>query len=163
FDALWIAGLDAGAWPRPAQANPFLPVAVQRSANMPGSSAAREFAHAQRVMARLVGSSAEGGCSYPAHAASGDKSEQQQARPLIAGYPRIAHERADENSPMFRVFSHAPVLEARPVDEGLALAEGTEQSGGSKVLANQSACPFRAFAVHRLKATEVDEPDVGLS
>jgi len=31
------------------------------------------------------------------------------------------------------------------------------------VLANQAACPFRAFAIHRLGAREVDAADIGIS
>jgi ATP-dependent helicase/DNAse subunit B len=32
-----------------------------------------------------------------------------------------------------------------------------------QVLANQAACPFRAFAIHRLGAHEYDAPDIGIS
>jgi len=31
------------------------------------------------------------------------------------------------------------------------------------VLVNQAACPFRAFAIHRLRAREYDAPDIGIS
>jgi len=32
-----------------------------------------------------------------------------------------------------------------------------------RVLADQAACPFRAFAMHRLRAREYDPPDIGIS
>jgi probable DNA repair protein len=35
--------------------------------------------------------------------------------------------------------------------------------GGAKVLSDQAACPFRAFARHRLGARALEEPDPGLS
>jgi ATP-dependent helicase/DNAse subunit B len=44
-----------------------------------------------------------------------------------------------------------------------ALAPDTLQSGGMSVLVNQAACPFRAFAIHRLRAREYDAPDIGIS
>ncbi len=163
FDALWIAGLDAGAWPRRVQPNPFLPVGVQRAANMPGSSADREFAYAQRVTARLFASANEVVCSYPSHAAAVDKNEQQQASPFIRDLPLMPDAPPHGGIAVFRVFMRAPELEPRPADAGLALPPGTGTRGGSRVLADQSACPFRAFAVHRLGAKEIDEPDVGLS
>ncbi len=163
FDALWIAGLHAGAWPRRVQPNPFLPLSLQRAAGMPGSSADREFAFAQGVTARLLASAAEVVCSYPAHAAAAGKSEDQQASPLISHFPLLPETFAQADTALHRVFTRAPELEPRPVDENLSLPPGTDSRGGSRVLADQSACPFRAFAVHRLRAKEMDEPEVGLS
>jgi len=34
--------------------------------------------------------------------------------------------------------------------------------GGTRVLADQAACPFRAYARHRLRARELDSPEEGL-
>ena len=34
--------------------------------------------------------------------------------------------------------------------------------GGTRVLADQAACPFRAFAKWRLSAEELEEPESGL-
>ena len=36
-------------------------------------------------------------------------------------------------------------------------------STGSSLLQNQAACPFNAFAIHRLKAQPMEEPDTGLN
>ncbi len=158
FDALWIAGLHAGAWPPRARPNPFLPVALQRAAGMPHCSAEREIVSAKRVMERLFSSASEVVCSHPAQAAD----EQQRPSPLIAGLP-LSPELARPDTPMRRVFLNGPILELRPAEAPLPLPAGTLQRGGTSVLANQSACPFRAFAIHRLRAREMDEVDVGLS
>jgi probable DNA repair protein len=158
FDALWIAGLHAGAWPRRAQPNPFLPLALQRMAGMPGCSADREFAYAKRVTENLFASAPEVVCSFPAYASD----EEQQASPFLAGFPLLP-ELPPADAVVRRVFAQAPRLEPRPVEDLVALPAGTLQRGGTRVLADQSACPFRAFAIHRLCAREMDEPDVGLS
>jgi len=158
FDVLWIAGLHAGAWPPRAKPNPFLPLALQRMAGMPGSSADREFAAAKRVTERLFASAAEVVCSFPAHAAD----EEQQASPFLALLPSLT-ESLQGDTAAHHVFAQTPTLEPRPSEANLALPEGTVQRGGTSVIANQSACPFRAFAIHRLRAREMDEPDVGLS
>ena len=46
--------------------------------------------------------------------------------------------------------------------QGLPLPEGSAFRGGARLLQNQSACPFRAFAVHRLGAASLDHPHEGL-
>ncbi len=158
FDALWIAGLHAAAWPQRAKPNPFLPLALQRRMGMPGSSADREFEAARRVVNRLFYSASEVVCSYPAHAAG----EDRQPSPFIALLPSLQESYAADTAAS-RVFAMAPRLEPRPVEANLSLPEGEVQRGGSQVLADQSACPFRAFAVHRLRAKELGEPDVGLA
>jgi len=49
------------------------------------------------------------------------------------------------------------------MEQAPMLPLGSEQSGGMNVLADQAACPFRAFAIHRLGARALDVPAVGLS
>jgi len=158
YDALWIAGLHAGAWPQRAQPNSFLPLALQRAAGMPHSSPEREVSYAARVTELLFHSATEIVCSFPAHAAD----EEQRPSPFLAALPLLP-ELPRPDTAMRRVFSLAPALEARPAEEQVPLPAGTPQRGGTRVLADQSACPFRAFAVHRLRAREMDEADVGLS
>ncbi|HEV2199837.1 MAG TPA: PD-(D/E)XK nuclease family protein [Bryobacteraceae bacterium] len=158
FDALWIAGLHAGAWPRRAQPSPFLPLAMQRFAGMPRSSAERELAYAKRVTERLFASAPEIVCSFSANA----EGHEERAAPFIADLPLLP-EFAVADTVVRRVFASAPELEPRPAEGNLPLRAGTLQRGGTQVLADQSACPFRAFAVHRLQANEIDERDLGLS
>ncbi len=42
------------------------------------------------------------------------------------------------------------------------ITEGGSASGGSSILSDQAACPFRAFARHRLYAQGMAEVDIGL-
>jgi ATP-dependent helicase/nuclease subunit B len=158
FDALWIVGLHAGAWPPRARPNPFLPLALQRAAGLPHSSAEREAAYAKRVTERLFASAAEVVCSFPAHTGE----EEQRPSPFISALPLLG-ELPRSDTALRRVFARAPVLEDRPADERVPLPIGTLQRGGTRVIADQSACPFRAFAIHRLRAREMDEAEVGLS
>ena len=51
YDGVWVAGLDAGAWPAPLAINPFLSAAAQRAAGIPAASAAGRA----RTHARLAG------------------------------------------------------------------------------------------------------------
>jgi probable DNA repair protein len=47
-------------------------------------------------------------------------------------------------------------IAARPLAPGVAFA------GGARLIQDQAACPFRAFAAHRLGATGLEEPHEGL-
>jgi ATP-dependent helicase/DNAse subunit B len=66
-------------------------------------------------------------------------------------------------TPLRKVFSVAVPLEQQPLGQAPPVLPGTLQRGGMQVLADQAACPFRAFAIHRLGAREYDAPDIGIS
>ncbi len=159
FDALWIAGLHGGVWPEAPRPNPFLPASLQRSAGMPHSSPERELAYARRVTDRLLASAAEVVCSYPLFAGE----ERLRVSPLVENLPEAAASEVVFDSPLRRIFAAAVPLESQPLGPAPELAPGTHQSGGMGVLADQAACPFRAFARHRLRTREYDPPDIGIS
>jgi ATP-dependent helicase/nuclease subunit B len=159
FDSLWIVGLHDRAWPQPLRPNPFLPLALQRSAGAPQSSAERELEYARRLTERLMQSAPTVICSYPTH--SGE--EKLRISSLIAHLPEI-----DSIAAVAPTIAEAQYLVAAPLGERTsesapALPPGTAQSGGMNVIADQAACPFRAFAVHRLSAGGLDVPVLGLS
>ncbi len=159
FDALWIAGLHGGAWPSVARPNPFLPLSLQRQAGMPHSSPDRELHYARRVTARLLASAPEVVCSYPLF--SGE--EQLRASPLLEALPEAAEFAAPFETSLRKIFSSTVPLDRQPDSQAPPLAASTLQRGGMGVLANQAACPFRAFAKHRLGASDSDAADIGIS
>ncbi len=159
FDALWIAGLHDRAWPQPPQPNPFLPMVPQRLADAPQSSAERELRYARRVTERLLRSAPEVVCSHPAYL----REEKLRISPLIADLPELDDVSISTETTAEVLFSTAVPLEERVLEQPPMLPLGAEQSGGMNVLADQAACPFRAFAVHRLGARGLDVPVIGLS
>jgi probable DNA repair protein len=163
FDALWIAGLHGGVWPEAPRPNPFLPVSLQRSAGMPHSSPERELAYARRVTERLLASATEVVCSHPLF--SGE--EKLRVSPLIEALPEELPEvRASDvvfESPLRRIFAAGISLEVKPSGRAPEMASGPVQRGGMGVLADQAACPFRAFARYRLGTREYAAPDIGIS
>src|SRR5699024_9740111 len=54
-------------------------------------------------------------------------------------------------------------LETLVDDYGPPLEEGAWLEGGTRLLKAQAACPFRAFAEHRLGARGLEEPSAGLA
>ncbi|HSR09123.1 MAG TPA: PD-(D/E)XK nuclease family protein [Bryobacteraceae bacterium] len=159
FDALWIAGLHGGAWPAVARPNPFLPLSLQRQAGMPHSSPDRELDYARRITVRLLASAPEVVCSYPLF--SGE--EQLRASPLLDALPEAAEVAAPFETSLRKIFSSAVPLDQQPDSQAPPLPSGTSQPGGMTVLVDQAACPFRAFAKHRLRAREGDAADIGIS
>ena len=159
FDSLWIAGLHGGIWPAPPRPSPFLPLALQQAAGMPHSSPERQLTYARRVTARLLNSAPEVVCSHPQY--SGD--EKLRVSPLIENLPQAANLREAAETALHRIFSTAPALDTPPTGDAPPLSADAVQGGGMRVIADQAACPFRAFAVHRLGAREMDEIELGVS
>src|SRR6185437_551658 len=83
--------------------------------------------------------------------------------PLIESLPETSGLGAIFETPLRRIFASAVPLDRQPSEQGPPVAMGTAQSGGMSVLADQAACPFRAFAKHRLRARESDSADIGIS
>ena len=159
FDALWIAGLHDQAWPQAAQPNPFLPVALQRKADTPQSSAERELTYATRMMDRLLHSSPQVICSYPLHF----NEEELRISSLIRNLNPALPTEIEDDALAGVIYRNAGSLESI-TESAVPLPVSHEiQLGGVRVLADQSACPFRAFATHRLRARKMEVPETGLT
>jgi probable DNA repair protein len=160
FDHLWVLGLSDDTWPRPARPNPLLPLELQRSRGVPRASAEWELAFARRAQAEWLRAAPYVVFSY--HTTEGDTTLGPS--PLLAGLPETTLAQLSvEEFPDWRASVHeAAVLEPFTDWQGFALPEGSAFRGGARLLQNQSACPFRAFAVHRLGAASLDHPQEGL-
>jgi len=136
-----------------------LPLGLQRAAGMPHSSPERELGYARRVTRRLLDSAPGVVCSYPQY--SGE--EKLRVSPLIENLPEASNLPEAAETALERVFSTAPVLDTPPLGDAPPLAADAVQAGGIRVIADQAACPFRAFAIHRLGARELDDIELGVS
>ncbi len=159
FDALWVAGMHAGAWPPPAQPHPFLPLALQRRLGMPDGSPERAFERGRALTERLCGAAPEVIFSSPAMGTD----ETLRVSPLLQHLPVANEALFTDDGVLARVFASGVALEECSWGQASALADGTKQKGGVKLLERQAACPFQAFAVHRLGARELGEPPLGVS
>jgi len=157
-DHLWLAAAEVDAFAAPGGPSPLLSYAAQRAAGVPGADAARDLSRAQR----LVGLLAHGGGSRIASYCAGDGEQTFSPSPLIpalAGSTALPGRRAPPASwPLPEV-----TLESVVDSCGTPLTDpAAPLAGGVGALAAQAACPFRAYARHRLTATAVDEPRPGL-
>lgn len=157
FDHLFVTGLHDEVWPPVPRPNPLLPVALQRAHRMPHASAEWELGFAQRI-GRLWRMSARH--VVFSHAAR-DGDRVLRPSPLIADVPAVAVDAALEPTYAGAILGAASV-ESLVDTAAPSLAPGHEVRGGASVFENQAACPFKAFALHRLGARALEEARPGL-
>lgn len=156
FDGLWVSGMHDGALPAPLRPCALLPATLQRELGMPRACPDTELALARRMVTRLSCAAREVRFSHP---------ETRQDEPLRPSPVIIALAPAADRDAFTWPGVAAHVYAARRLE---SLADDTappvsgDVGGGTGLLAAQSACPFRAFAEHRLGARELESPDAGI-
>ena len=158
FDALWVAGLRADVWPRAPQPNPLLPLAWQRERNAPRATAAGELAFAGSLTDQFMRAAPD---IVFSHAAWVDD-HQRSPSALIAGLELVDTGEAP-GSVAQAMFATRPERESVVDDSAPPVPPGTRLSGGASAIEKQSDCPFRAVAIHRLRAERWPEPLAGLT
>lgn len=148
FDHLWLCGLQGSRWPAPPRPNPFIPLDLQRRLQMPHATAEREWSFCEGLMRQYRRSAAvlhgsysqqlEGNPELPSYLLGDFTWEAIPEPPTVApAWTRRWQDRSVESLPD----STAPPVSADQLEQ---------LGGGSRLLEDQSQCPFRAFARHRL-------------
>jgi probable DNA repair protein len=157
FDEVRVLGCHEYALPSEPSPNPFIPLNIQAARGVPHSTSERELEFARTVTKRLL-------CSAPS---------------IVVSWPEVSDDRELRVSPFFRecaavdegalpssrlVDMAAAALEEAPLDAPLPVGEGERAliRGGTSILKNQSICPFRAFAIHRLNAVPLPAVELDL-
>jgi probable DNA repair protein len=166
FDHLWIANLSDERWPAAAQPSPWLSLGMQRAWRLPQAAPEAALEDARRRQDGWLAAAREVVFSHAAR--EGDRTIA--ASPLIAAVPLGMSEGKSEGAPEAPPVSLAHRLARRTTLEPLADDPAPPLTpelrlalrGGTRVVTDQSACPFRAFATHRLHAEPLAEPRPGL-
>jgi len=157
FDHLWVMGLTDAVWPPAPRPNPFLPIEAQRAAGIPQGSAAASLELARRLAGEWLNCAEEVVLSYPQR----EDDREFKPSPLILSVPD-----ATVNLPEYAsyrdVVHRVREIESRVDTQGPTLDAAVELDGGTAVIKDQAACPFRAFALQRLGATSLEMPHAGL-
>lgn len=140
FDKIWITGLTNMCLPQKTKLSPFIPNVIQKQYQMPHALDERELKYAQQILTRLRNASYETILSYPA--LTGDLPNMPS--PLISEFASF--------EAMDSLLHTDQYVEEYSDQYQIELTE--EPKGGSQILTNQSQCPFKAFAIHRLKAKQ---------
>jgi ATP-dependent helicase/nuclease subunit B len=156
FDGVWVTGMHDGILPAPLRPNPLLPAALQRALGMPRACPDTELVLARRLITRLAAAAPEVRFSYP----EAREDEPLRPSPVVAGFAAPVDIRQGAAPSLAARAFAARRLEA--LEDARAPPIDGEVSGGSALLAAQSACPFMAFAVHRLAAEPLETPAAGI-
>jgi ATP-dependent helicase/nuclease subunit B len=155
FDALWLSGLTDDAWPLRSRPNPFLPVGLQKMAGIPESSAEGSLELDRRITEGWQHAAEEVVFSWPRRTEDRDLSPS----PLISSIPEGV-----VDVPVFESWKEL-IFKVRKTetltDAKAPPVTSNTVRGGTRVLADQAACPFRAFARWRLGAEALESPEQG--
>ena len=160
FDHLWVTGLTEDVWPIPLRPNPFVPIRLQREAGIPEADPATSLELDRRITQGWLAAAGEVVLSYPQR----EQDRELSASPLIEG---IAATTAGELGvpahvglrDMINLAAHVESIADAVAPPMVAAAA---YQGGTAVFRDQAACPFRAFARHRLGAESLASPQPGL-
>lgn len=154
-DAIWFLGATEENWPATSGMHPFLPIGIQRQAEMPHASHKLDWDLATVMTCRLLTSAPQ------VHFSFARQSEGVDGRPsrVITQLMGSAKELSSE-------FIAPPALEPLTVefeDTSQIPYPLREVVGGASALTAQSQCAFKAFAVARLGADTWDAAEAGLN
>lgn len=159
FDALWIGAASDDLWPAFEQPSPLLPISLLRDAGFPLSGTPAGEARAERATARLLQSAPEVCVSLALRTA--DEREQRWS-PAFESLPTPGAPEALP-TPLPLRFAPAALEDVNDVQAPALDAARETASGGTWLLADQSNCPFRAFAIRRLYAEQERGPNEELA
>ena len=172
FSHVWFMGLDDKQWPGAPRLNPFLPLPLQREYGIAAEDQTAHMRwHEQLVLGHIAQQCEYLELSFASLEAGHDQSPSAVFQALLSSQP------VDEPVNLGDTAEHAlhPEIEAQRermsadlIQEGSEAAlfplQPTENPrGGSAIIENQSCCPFRSFALHRLAADELRDPEYGLN
>lgn len=134
-DEAWITGMDSRHWPQQSKQNPFLP-----------------FPHTEKTQPNFDTLANNIIYSYPLQI---DDTTAIPAK--ILGNIPVENIHLDWPTPTVGAQSFTPVNDKIPVELQQLKHHGTQ------IFKDHIACPFRAFAKHRLHALKIEEPKLGLN
>lgn len=160
FDYVFVLGLTDAVWPSKPSPNPFLPLRLQREANLPHSSAQREYDFCQTVTARLWQTAPHISVSY----AKQNHDELFSISPLIAHLSVIEKNACDLNgTARWKELLDTQQFETLEDIRAPMINTASPLRGGTNIIKLQAQCPFRAQSEIRLQAKPLETPSIGLS
>jgi probable DNA repair protein len=152
FDSALATGLGEDTWPAPYSGNPFVPLALQRKHQLPGSSQSLLRRERDQQLAQLFGSAPEVFATWSGRLSSAVRVFVSQ----VASPPEFVW----QNKTTWQSYKPA-ILDEFEDSHGPAYVVQESARGGTGVIKSQSLCPFRAFAEYRLSSQSPEEGCLG--
>ncbi len=159
FDNCWIMGMDSEAWPPMPTPNPFIPIEMQRTLNMPHASAQRELAYASSITKRFKESAEHIIFSYTLK----DKEKNLNFSELIEDLPLMSDNLSIAITRCETTFMETDTLETLYDEKAPPLTDFDTFKGTATTLSLQAICPFKAFGEQRLKLKQMEEKSIWLN
>ena len=162
FDHVRLIGAHDKALPSDPSPNPFIPPHIQKIHKLPRSSHDRELNFASIQLKRIINSATNFSVSAPK---SLNKLEVNIS-PLFSMAEIISGKKEETKSlRQIDLVHDGGRLDPLPQEMNIPLLKDElgRISGGTSILKNQSDCPFRAFAIHRLYSGCINEPEAGMT
>jgi probable DNA repair protein len=159
YDAIWVAGLHAEAFPQPVQPDPFLPLAAQLASGVPAASANGRLTEARGLLDAWRASADELVLSAPARA----EDLELLPSPLLGEWIQPLPAPGGTALWLPTRIHREGMLET--FEDGVGIAWSVERPlpSGTRSLELQNQCPFRAYAELRLGSTPLDAPEPGVA
>lgn len=158
FTHVWMVGMHDKAWPSPPRPNPFIPYHLQREKNLPHATAERELIFTKSLFEQYVSCAQQVVVSY----ATQDEGQELRASALIKNIECALPDIKQPKNYIDILYKNR-ALEVVDDTEAYAIDSNEPTRGGTRILKDQSACPFRALANHRLKTKPLEMVDEGLT
>lgn len=155
YDAIWVAGLTADAWPRAAAPDPLVPLPAQFAAGCEAASAAGRLQQARRAMQAWAQR-----CGQLVYSWSQlrDNAEMEPS-PLL---PMPGSSREAVPAPLLLELRRSARLEAAANVAAIAWPAARRLPGGARLFELQAECPFHACAQLRLRCDPLPGPQSGI-
>ncbi|MDQ6957834.1 MAG: PD-(D/E)XK nuclease family protein [Mariprofundaceae bacterium] len=151
FEHVFVMGMDEEAFPPSVRPHPLLPVHLQQKYGIPMGSRTRVFESSCWLWEQVLWIAPTIECSY---AQQKDEREMLPSS-FVAGFP----EKSMEQITLLPQLLELETFEDAP---DVPLSADEDIHGGTSIIKNQSACPFRAFARHRLNIVNLGETTPGI-
>ncbi len=163
FDSVWTLGANADTLPARSMPNPFIPVKIQKKLKLPHSSPEWELEFTQNILSQFRSQSKTIVFSYSLW----DKDIAVRKSPLLDQYSDKAKSsissklskqdiqpKTESILESFEESIEIPILEKE-----ISAKRKIWSRAGYRLIKNQSNCPFKAFAAHRLDLDPISVPE----
>lgn len=178
YTHLWCMGLSEANWPPPAHSNPFIPIQIQHKYSIPAASTELQYQSAKGMLQQFcTATSAAVVFSYPLQAediALNPSLLLEEFSSTNIGQDKVQPNNHELNQESLEctLHPHSRYLFALQTETGnidvfedtlnIPLLSNEDVAGGTALIADQAACPFKSFAKYRLRATELPKVAYGL-
>ena len=151
FESAIVLGMSEETWPPRQDLSPLVPLALQRTHRVPGSTVASVHEERERLTAALFQLAPEVIATYPGRVA-----------PIAKRFVRCEFVETEIwTGPLPQQAYLKASLQRLEDSQGPELAPSETIRGGASLLKAQSLCPFKAFAEYRLAAQAPEDACFG--